>query len=88
MLETDDLIKLARKDFFVFVQLTFSVLHPGTKLVLAPYIELIIETLMALPDMEPRRLIVNLPPGFMKSTLISVLYVAWRLGVDPSKRFI
>src|SRR5262245_59788271 len=34
------------------------------------------------------RVIVNLPPGFMKSMLISIMYVAWRLGVDPTLKFV
>ena len=32
------------------------------------------------------RVIVNLPPGYMKSMLISIMYVAWRLGVDPTAK--
>jgi hypothetical protein len=27
-----------------------------------------------------------LPPGYMKSKLISIMYVAWRLGVDPTRK--
>lgn len=84
----DDLIALSRKDFYTFVQLMFPVLHPGTPLIYAQYIELIVEHLRVLPDQEFRRLIFNLPPGYMKSTIISVLYTAWRLGVDPTARFI
>ena len=84
----DDLINLARKDFYVFIQLMFPVLHPGTRLVQATYIELIVECLNVLPDLEQRRLIFNLPPGFMKSTIVSVLYTAWMLGIDPTLRFI
>jgi hypothetical protein len=34
------------------------------------------------------RVIVNLPPGYMKSMLISIMYVAWRLGVDPTLKFV
>ena len=30
----------------------------------------------------------SLPPGYMKSMLISIMYVAWRLGVDPSAKFV
>jgi predicted phage terminase large subunit-like protein len=32
--------------------------------------------------------LINLPPGFLKSMLISILYVAWRLGRDPTVKFI
>ena len=87
-LSQDDLIKLARKDLYVFLQVMFPVLHPGTPLIDAPYIELILCYLTVVHNMDPRRLICNLPPGYMKSTIISIMYVAWRLGVDPTRRFI
>lgn len=87
-LSQDDLIKLARKDLYVFLQVMFPVLHPGTPLIDAPYIELILCYLRSVHAMDPRRLICNLPPGYMKSTIISIMYVAWRLGVDPTRRFI
>lgn len=87
-LSPDDLIVLAKKDFLVFVELMFPILHPGIELVHAPYIELIVECLMVLPDLEKPRLIFNLPPGYMKSTIISILFTAWKLGEDPTWRFI
>lgn len=84
----EDLIVLARHDFLVFLQLTFPVLYPGTTLVHARYIELIVECLTILPDIEKPRMIFNLPPGYMKSTIISILFPAWKLGVDPTIKFI
>jgi len=87
-LSLEDLIVLARKDFLVFLQLMFQVLYPETKLVHARYIELIVECLMILPGVEKPRMIFNLPPGYMKSTIISILFTAWKLGVDPTLRFI
>ena len=69
----DDLIKLARKDLYVFLHVMFPVLHPGTPLIDAPYIELILCYLTVVHDMDPRRLICNLPPGYMKSTIISIM---------------
>ena len=87
-LSQDDFIKLARKDLYVFLQLMFPILHPGTPLIEAPYIELIIHYLTVGGAKNSRRLIVNLPPGFMKSTIISIIYVAWMLGIDPARRYI
>lgn len=81
----NDLIPLARVDFGVFVTLVFPVLHGGKHMVPASYVNLIVEVLMRSTAGGKRRLIFNLPPGFMKSTLITVLYTAWRLGVNPSE---
>ena len=54
----------------------------------APYVEVIAEGLMNTRRGGPQRLIYNLPPEHMKSLLISILYTAWRLGVNPSERII
>jgi hypothetical protein len=84
----DDLIRLARIEFGILVALVFRVLHGGKNMVPASYINLIVEALMRTTTGGKRRLIFNLPPGYMKSTLITVLYTAWRLGVNPLEKII
>ena len=66
----------------------FPVLHPGQKLIYASYLGLIATLLMRMEQGRYRRVIVNLPPRHMKSMLASVLYPAWRLGRDPTAKFI
>jgi predicted phage terminase large subunit-like protein len=83
-----ELIALAREDFAVFVELAFPVLHDAKPLVHADYIDVIIDALVHSAKGGDRRLIFNLPPGFMKSMLISVLYTAWLLGTTPSAKII
>ncbi len=83
-----DLIALARLNFWVFVELVFPVLHPGQKLVYADYMDLVAVVLKGCATGRRRRVIINMPPRFMKSLLVSILYVAWRIGVDPSAKFI
>ena len=82
------LLGLARADFWCFVEWMFSVLYPGQQLVYAPYLELIATTLMRVEQGLKRNVIINLPPRHMKSALVSVLYTAWRLGRDPTTKFI
>ena len=83
-----DLIKLARLDFGVFIVLLFLELHDGKQMVLAPYVNLMAEALMAVRYGDEKRLIFNLPPGHMKSLIVTVLFTAWLLGIDPSKRIL
>lgn len=83
-----DLVAAARKDFWVFVELVFPVLHGGKGLVYAPYMDVLACVLESCARREKRRIIVNLPPRHLKSMLISILYVAWRLGQDPTLKFI
>jgi predicted phage terminase large subunit-like protein len=84
----DDLVALAPIDFGIFVELMFPILHQGKGLDHAPYIDLIIEELVRSRRGGHRRIIINLPPGFMKSMLVSILHVAWRLGVNPAEKII
>jgi hypothetical protein len=57
-------------------------------MVQAPYVNLMAEALIAVREGRQKRLIFNLPPGHMKSLIISMLFSAWLLGVEPSKRIL
>jgi predicted phage terminase large subunit-like protein len=83
-----ELICCARLDFWCFVELVFHVLHPGNQLVFAEYLEVLAWLLMSTANRKKRRIIVNMPPRHLKSMMVSVLYVAWRLGCDPTAKFI
>lgn len=86
--ELDALVKFARADFICFVEFTFSVLNPGQRLDYADYLDALTRLLMGVESGRYRRVLVNLPPLHMKSMIVSMLYVAWRLGRDPARRFI
>jgi hypothetical protein len=83
-----DFIALARADFGIFCVLMFPELHDGSQLIPADYVNLMVEALMSVKDGHEKRLIFNLPPGHMKSLIVSVFFSAWMLGVDPSKRIL
>ena len=87
-LGADDLIRLARLDFGAFAVLMFPELHDGKQMVPAPYVNLMAEALMAVRDGGEKRLIFNLPPGHMKSLIVSMLFTVWPLGVEPAKRIL
>ena len=59
-----------------------------SRLNFAPHIELIARKLDAVRRGEIKRLIINLPPRHLKSHCVSVAFVAWMLGHDPSKHII
>lgn len=87
-LQVPDLLDLARFDFWCFVELMFDVLHPGKKLIFAPYLELLATVLCRVEGGKYRRMLVNLPPRHMKSVITSVLFTAWCLGRNPGAKFI
>ncbi len=84
----DGLIAFARADFMCFVELAFGVLHPGKKFIYADYLQVMADILMGVEGGEYTRVLINLPPRHMKSMMTSVLYVAWRLGRDPTTKFV
>jgi hypothetical protein len=87
-LQFEALTTFARLDFWCFVELMFPVLYPGQELVYAGYLELIATLLMRVGQHRYRNVVINLPPRHMKSALASILYPAWRLGCDPTVKFI
>jgi hypothetical protein len=82
------LIQLARRDLMCFVELVFDVLHSGDQLIYADYLGLLASLLMGVEQGQYQRVIINMPPRHMKSMMVSVFYVAWRLGRDPTAKFI
>ena len=88
LLQFEALPTFARVDFWCFVELMFDVLYPAQELVYGGYLELIATLLMRVGQRKYRNVVINLPPRHMKSALASILYPAWRLGCDPTVKFI
>ena len=63
-----------------FVRLAWKILEPNTTFVENWHIHAICEHLEAVTDGRITRLLINVPPGSMKSLLVSVLWPAWEWG--------
>jgi hypothetical protein len=74
---------LLRLDFVSFAQRCLCELSPRTQFAMNWHIEIIAAKLMALRAGKIRRLIINMPPRYLKSLLASVAFPAWCLGHDP-----
>ncbi len=79
--------ELLRRSFGDFVRAAFP-LATGRRYAPNVASEAIIAHLQAIAEGRVRRLAVAVAPGLGKSTLISVLYPAWRWARDPSWRVI
>ena len=73
-----------RLDFAAFAQRCFRELNPLTPLAMNWHIEVMAAKLTAVYQGKIRRLIINVPPRYLKSLLGSVAFPAWCLGHDPS----
>ena len=71
-----------------FVERSFYELNPETNFSKSPHIEVMASRLEACRQGKTRRLIVNQPPRSLKSQAVSVAFVAWLLGHDPSMQII
>lgn len=72
-----------------FVKKSWHILEPTTKLVWGNVLDIIcsdLEDVFHNPGFQPRRLY-NVPPGSMKSLLVSVMFPAWVWTIDPTKSF-
>ena len=73
-----------------FVQRAWPVVEPGTRYVHGWHIDAIAEHLEAVTAGEINRLLINVPPGTMKSLAVGVLWPAWEWGprAQPQLRYV
>jgi predicted phage terminase large subunit-like protein len=82
------LATLLRTDLRFFVWKCFLTILPGTPYLPNWHIEAIVHQLMRVQARDISRLMINQPPRSLKSICVSVAYVAWLLGHDPTRRVI
>jgi predicted phage terminase large subunit-like protein len=78
---------LLSRDFLSFARKAILQLD-GTKIGADPYLKYLAHHLDQFANEETRRLIINLPPGHLKTLLGSVSLAAWMLGHDHSLKII
>src|SRR4051794_31772796 len=82
------LAALLRSDLRFFIWKCFQTVLPGTRYLSNWHIDAIVHQLMRIRDHDISRLLINQPPRSLKSISVSVAYVAWLLGHDPTRRII
>jgi predicted phage terminase large subunit-like protein len=79
---------ICRENFSFFIREAFTIINPGTKFLSNWHIDLICCYLREVHAGNVKRLIINIPPRSLKSTIVSVCWPAWIIGNNPSKRII
>lgn len=77
-----------RYDFLTFVKVAFQYLHHGKTLRMNWHHRAIACQLERVERGEIKRLLITMQPRALKSLLVSVMWPAWMIGKDPSRRFI
>ena len=80
--------ELCRRNFVSFVIRAFPFLNGGAELQPNWSIDAIAYALEQVASGRCTRQIICLPPRHLKSQMTSVMWVAWRLGHDPSHNFV
>jgi len=82
--------ELCRRSLAYFAKRAWHVLEPASELKWGWALDAICQHLEAVTDGEIKRLLMNVPPGSMKSLLTGVIWPAWEWGPRgmPEKRFL
>ena len=86
--DTELLHAVLRSDFVTYLYRCFLHLNPGALFLPNWHIHAIAYQLERVRRGEITRLIINLPPRYLKSITVSVAFPAFLLGLSPSRRII
>ncbi len=77
-----------RESFSLFLRFVFRELNPSEALSWNWHIDAMCHGLHLVRTGEEQRLVITIPPRHLKSITVSVAYVAWAMGHDPSLKFV
>lgn len=86
--QQDALNAIIRNDLGMFIRRAFMTVSPGDEYLHNWHIEAIAHVLMECMRGNITRLIITIPPRYMKSICASVAFPAFLLGHDPSRKII
>jgi len=81
-------LKLAEKSLYEYIKQAWHVLEPGTEYLDNWHIPLISEHLEAVLSGDILRLVINIPPRYMKSLITSVMWPTWAWIIKPEMRWL
>lgn len=77
-----------RSDLASFIAKCFYTVNPGVEFLPNWHIDVMADRLMAAKQGNTRRLIINIPPRYLKSLSVSVAFPCWLLGNAPHSRIV
>ena len=87
-LQAEQLKRVAERSFPAFVRQAWPILEPTTAFLPNWHIDLVCEYLEAVTAGEIRRLVINLPPRYGKSLLVTILWPVWEWIRHPATRWV
>lgn len=80
--------EVCRRSLYEFAKGAWTALEPGTEFLDNWHIKTICDHLQAVTEGRIKRLIINIPPRFMKSLLVSVIWPAWEWATTPERKWL
>lgn len=77
-----------KNDLATFVKAAWEVIEPAQPLTWGWHLDVLCSALEAVSDGRITRLLINIPPGCMKSLLLNVFWPSWEWTTKPHLRFI
>lgn len=77
-----------RRSLKVFVQCAWRIIEPGQELKWNWHLDALCRVLTDVTNGKRRKVLINVPPGTMKSLLVSVLWPAWEWTRKPERRYL
>lgn len=81
-------LALCETSLRTFVKVAWRVVEPGVPHLDGWHIDAICDHLEALAKRDIRKLVINISPRSAKSTIVSVLFPAWRWITNPQEKFL
>jgi predicted phage terminase large subunit-like protein len=86
LIKNEKLRRLAQSDLMAFTRQSFDIIEPGQAFCDNWHLHVIADHLMAISRGDIKNLVINIPPGCMKSILTSVAWPAWEWVNNPMLR--
>jgi predicted phage terminase large subunit-like protein len=80
--------RLLRDHFPFFLQATYDTLGNADPLAWNWHLDAMCHALDQVYRTDGRRLVITIPPRHLKTVTVSIAFVAWALGRDPTQRFL
>jgi len=81
-------LEAARSDLGTYLRLSWPFVNPGTPFVPGWHLDAMAEHLRAVTDGHIRRLLINVGPGYSKTSLVSIAWPTWEWLQFPHYRYL
>ena len=85
-MKSDDIIRLYRHDFRAFIAFAFREVYPGKEFIDGWYLDIVADELMRCQPDRAHRLMLNLPPRYLKSFCASIIWPLFMAARHPGLR--